>query len=383
VDIRQIKKIVQTTSAYLAARQHKRWKLNTKQFGCQRERACNLLEEKIKKRHYKIKPSLCFIAFLPVKREIFAGDFSDRIIHHYLFQKLNPNYDRQLIADCYSCRLQKGTSYGIKRTAHFMQAVSHNYTRKAYVLKLDIKGYFMNIDRHLLYQQNKRLLANLYPHNCSKINEILYLLKLVIFNDPTVGCRLRGRKSNWQGLPKNKSLFFSSPGKGLPIGNLTSQLFGNIYLNAFDHFIKRKLKCHYYGRYVDDMIFFHHDREYLKKLIPQISQYLKDKLGLELHEKKIYLQEISYGVKFLGAVIKPNHIHAGPRLIKNFHRCLVKASKNQANIQQINSYLGLLKQFHSFNLRKKYFQSYIGQAALKALQVEVNADYSKVSPCVK
>lgn len=264
-----------------------------------------------------------------------------------------------------------------------MQSVSSNYKKRAFVLKLDIKGYFMNIDRSLLYHQNKQLITQLYARNPATKNELLYLLKRVIFNNPAKNCRLRGHKLDWQGLPKNKSLFATKPDKGLPIGNLTSQLFGNVYLNQFDHFVKRKLKCRYYGRYVDDMIFFHQDKEYLKKIIPQVRNYLRINLGLEIHEKKIYLQEIRYGVKFLGAIIKPGRIYPGPRLIKGFHRCLSQASEGKAEINQVNSYLGLLKQFRSFKLRKRYLNSQLGRKALKTLKAKVNENYTKLTSYVK
>jgi hypothetical protein len=259
-----------------------------------------------------------------------------------------------------------------------MRSVSDNYKQKAFVLKLDIKGYFMNIDRQLLYKQNQRLVSQLYKNNPQEINEILYLLKKIIFNDPTKNCRIRGQAKDWSGLPKNKSLFGAKQGKGLPIGNLTSQLFGNIYLNKFDHFVKRQLKCHYYGRYVDDMIFFHRDKEFLKNLIPKINKYLKDNLGLELHEKKIYLQEINHGVQFLGAIIKPGRIYPSSRITKNFYHCLINACYGKAKITQINSYLGMLKQYRSYKLRKKYLTNQTGQTALKKLGAEVNEDYTKI-----
>jgi RNA-directed DNA polymerase len=372
-------------NAYFKARQHKRWKTNTLQFGYQAEKSLNKLKAEIKCHSYHIKPSLCFIAFAPVKREIFAGDFSDRVIHHYLFETLNPHYDSLFINDCYSCRQNKGTGYGISRSARFMRAVSLNYTKKAFVLKLDIKGYFMNINRQLLYQQNKKLVKKIFAADDSLINESLYLLKTIIFNDPTANCHLRGQASDWQGLPKNKSLFSAPAGHGLPIGNLTSQLFGNVYLNDFDHFVKEKLKCRYYGRYVDDMVFFHQDKEFLKNLIPQISHYLQENLGLEIHPKKIYLQDCRHGLPFLGAIIKPHRIYSGKRLIKNFYRRLsatAKGSKQDSdrNMAAINSYLGNMKKYPSFKRRQKIMTSQIAQQALSKLQAHSNRNYSKIEP---
>jgi len=180
-------------------------------------------------------------------------------------------------------------------------------------------------------------------------------------------------------LPKNKSLFSALPGKGLPIGNLTSQLFGNIYLNGFDHFVKEKLKCKYYGRYVDDMIIIHEDKEFLLSLIPQIKIYLKDNLGLELHPRKIYLQPINHGVPFLGVFIKPRRIYCGRRLTKNFSSKLKTAASGRLkNPAFLNSYLGYMKKYQTFNLRKHILASSAAKQAMSRFGVHPNKDYSKI-----
>ncbi|PIZ45066.1 hypothetical protein COY32_05645 [candidate division WWE3 bacterium CG_4_10_14_0_2_um_filter_41_14] len=125
----------------------------------------------------------------------------------------------------------------------------------------------MGIDRSLLYQKVKQTLSRFKNEINFDLDLVLYLIQKVIFNDPTKDCRLKGKREDWRGLPKTKSLFYAGENKGQPIGNLTSQLFGNVYLNDFDHFIKCQLKCRYYGRYVDDMVIVHQDKEYLKSVI--------------------------------------------------------------------------------------------------------------------
>jgi hypothetical protein len=378
------------TTAYLDARHHKRWKTNTLQFSAHSEENLLRLAIEIKNRTYRIKPSLCFIAFEPIKREIFAGDFRDRIIHHLIFNELNPYYDRLFINDCYSCRKNKGTDYGIKRIDHFIKSASQNYQKPTYVLKLDISGYFMNIDRQRLYQKNKFLIKRFFSAESKKINILFYLLRLVIFNDPTKNCHSRGKIGDWDGLPKNKSLFFAPKGKGLPIGNLTSQLFGNVYLNDFDHFVKEKLKCRYYGRYVDDMVFVSADKKFLKSLIPKIDAYLKHELGLKLHPKKIYLQPYQNGLKFLGAIIKQNRIYIGSRIKSNFYKKIKAINKiplkksrksplspkgSALDSSFLNSYLGLMKKYQTYNLRRKIIISADGQNALKKLKLEATNNY--------
>ena len=205
------------------------------------------------------------------------------------------------------------------------------------------------------------------------------MIHKTIFHNPTQNFTLKGNRKDWAGLPKSKSLFFAKPGTGLPIGNLTSQLFGNIYLNDLDQFIKRSLKIKYYGRYVDDMVFVHKDKEYLKTVIVRIRKYLQNNLALDLHEKKIYLQHFSKGVKFLGTFIKPYRIYIENRSKGNFYNkirecnLLLKKQDNRLNKEQvesiiagINSYLGLLGHYQTNKLRKKvinnisiYFWNYV------------------------
>jgi len=159
----------------------------------------------------------------------------------------------------------------------------------------------------------------------------------------------------------------------LPIGNLTSQLFGNVYLNEFDHFIKCKLGFKYYGRYVDDCALVHQDKEHLKSVIPILGRYLKDNLQLELHPKKIYLQHFSKGVNFLGAVIKPHRIYVRNRMKGNFYKKLHHwneiISKEQKLSEEdkrrfmtcVNSYLGMFKQYNTFKLRKKLLKDVLAR----------------------
>jgi hypothetical protein len=262
---------------------------------------------------YRIARSVCFISFYPVKREIFAGDFRDRIVHHLIFNYLSPIFERIFISDVYSCRVGKGTSYGIRRLDHHIRSCSDNYQRSCYVLKLDISGYFMSIDRRILYRKISESLApyrNSVPFDFELVDE---LVRQVVFNDPVKNCCIKGGRSDWAGLPKSKSLFFADSHLGLPIGNLTSQLFGNLYLDRLDHFITDTLGCRHYGRYVDDFFIVHTDREFLKSLIPRIRDFLASDAELQLHPKKIYLQQVCHGIPFLGAYLKPYRTYVGNR----------------------------------------------------------------------
>ena len=194
-----------------------------------------------------------------------------------------------------------------------------------------------------------------------------WLLKLIIYNNPTENCIIKGNKSDWDKLPKEKSLFYAPENKGLPIGNLTSQIFANLYLSAFDHFIKEHLGFKYYGRYVDDFFIIDQDKEKLINAIPIIREELK-KIEVTLHPKKVYLQHYTKGVKFVGHVIKPNRIYIGNRTKGNFYETINREakifkkeaiSKNELEhfVSSINSYLGFMKNYATFNIRKKMLKS--------------------------
>jgi len=216
----------------------------------------------------------------------------------------------------------KGTHFGVKRLVHHIRSCSDNFTRECYILKLDIEGYFMNIDRRILYdlvvsklsvKPDARLLdarlldAGLLDAVLPDADSVLteWLVRSIIFNDPTAGCRIKGSRSDWDGLPPSKSLFHSPPGCGLAIGNLTSQLFSNIYLSELDRYVTRTLRFRHYGRYVDDFYLLSEDKTELLSAIPRIRLFLSERLHLTLHPRKIYLQECRKGVKFLGCFIKP------------------------------------------------------------------------------
>lgn len=352
--------------AYFDARKNKRNTINALAFEIDYERKLLELYKEIKNGKYEIGPSICFIIFKPVQREVFAADFRDRIIHHLIYNYINPLFERLFIFDSYSCRKGKGTSFGIKRLNYFIRSCSQNYSHDCYILKLDIKGYFMSIDRFILYQKVKKSINRFTDAVDFNVDFVLWLIRKIIFHDPIKNCVIKGAKDNWRGLPKNKSLFFAGKNKGLPIGNLTSQLFSNVYLDDFDHFVKYKLGCKYYGRYMDDFVIVHQDREYLKSIISVLKEYLQNELLLELHPRKIYLQHFSKGVGFLGTVFKPYRIYICNRIKGNFYKKIeywnnflvenqYKLTEEEIGLflNSMNSYLGIMKHYNTYKLRKK------------------------------
>ena len=350
--------------AYFDARKNKRNTINALAFEKYLEANLFSLANEIIERNYIPKPSICFIVDKPVKREIFAADFRDRVIHHFIYNYISPIFEKTFINDSYSCRKGKGTHYGIKRIDHFIRSCSQNYTKNCYILKLDIKGYFMAMNKTLLFEKIKKELVKQKHKIDFDLPLVLYLIEKTMYNDPKENCKIKGKKTDWVGLPESKSLFFAKKDCGLPIGNLTSQLFGNIYMNELDHWIKKELGINYYGRYVDDFVLVHNDKEYLKSLIPILSNFLLSALKLTLHPRKIYLQHYSKGVQYLGAIIKPHRIYIASRTKGNFYNAIEKQNKiarnhkptkkeQQAFLSSINSYLGIIKHYKTYKHRKQ------------------------------
>ena len=181
------------------------------------------------------------------------------MVHHLLFDYVSPIFERLFIYDSYSCRKGKGTLKALERYEHHIRACSNNYTGNCYILQLDLKGYFMSIDKTRLYNiissdlQRMRHRKGPYGKRWDDqvdFDFVDYLVKKILAHDPTKNVLRVGEASNWDGLPPSKSLFCQPKGIGLPIGDLTSQLFSNIYLNRLDQYCKRELKCKHYGRYV-------------------------------------------------------------------------------------------------------------------------------------
>lgn len=303
-----------------------------------------------------------------------------------------------MIFDSYSCRKGKGTSEGIRRIEHHIRSCTHNYTCDAYVLELDLKGYFMSISKQRLYEIIRRTLvgcrdalspAGIRWQERLDMDLVDFLLHRIIFRDPMKDCIIRGRASDWVGLPASKSLRQAPAGVGLPIGDLTSQLFSNIYLGRLDEYVKRSLRCKHYGRYVDDFYIVHESRNHLKGLVPRIRRFLREELALELHPNKIRLQHYTRGACFLGAYVKPYRCYPAKRTVALFHAAIAALEREcrqivpdtrrlQEMLSVINSYCGHLNHFRAYGLLdrqfrksplKKYFRFVAGyeKAKLKSI----------------
>lgn len=354
------------SQAYFDARRHKRNKPYQLFFEADLQNNLAELCDSLLNRTYKPLPSDCFIISEPKKREVFAAHFRDRVVHHLYYNYTHRMFERTFIHDSYSCIRGRGTHFGVQRLQKHILSESRGYTHPCFVLKMDIKGYFMHINRQKLCEIAVASLEKMATHRVGKyrnqlwadvvdIDFLCYLTREIALLDPTSDCRIIGHPSEWDDLPHDKSLFHSPAGCGLPIGNLTSQLFSNVYLNVLDQYMKRHLKCRHYGRYVDDFYVVGCDREWLESLIPLVTEFLKTGLGLAVHQGKTQLVRYDKGVEFLGAFVLPYRTYISRATLRRTDGKLLAleqcADKGRVR-KTLNSYCGILSHWNNYNLRR-------------------------------
>ena len=242
----------------------------------------------------------------PKPRQIHKASVRDRLLHHAIYRQLYPFFDKTFITDSYSCRLNKGTHKALNQFRSYFLKVSTNDTRNCWVLKGDIRRFFASINHEILLGILKEYIPD---------EDIIWLLAKVI-----------------------GSFQIGAESKGLPLGNLTSQLFANVYLNRLDQFLKHKIRAKYYIRYADDFVIMSEDREWLKEQIMPLQAFLANNLKLELHPNKLFLETFASGVDFLGWV----HF-SGHRVLRSAsRRRMFRKLKKNSSAESLTSYLGLL-----------------------------------------
>ncbi len=238
----------------------------------------------------------------PKPRNIHKASVRDRLLHHAIYRVLYPYFDKKFVSDSYSCRLNKGTHKAMERFKSFGNKVSKNNTKTCWILKCDIKKFFASIDTNILVQILRKHISD---------EDTIWLLERVV----------------------------TSFSPGLPLGNLTSQLLVNIYMNEFDQYMKHKLKIKYYIRYADDFIAASIYRYELENLIPKIKEFLENNLKLTLHPNKVFIKTLASGVDLLGWVHFPTH-----RVLRtSTKRRMLKNLKSNPSKETKTSYLGMLK----------------------------------------
>lgn len=347
--------------AYYDCRRNKRGTHSASVFEARYEERLDIMFNEVRSGTYRPWRSVAFIVDKPIQREIFAAGFRDRIIHHWIAIRLEPILEAAFIDRSFNCRKGKGNAAGITALYNDIREYSADYTRECWVMRLDLQGFFMSIDRQLLAGKLRRFIIENYTGE--DIDTLLSLTQIVILNAPEAGCLVKGSPADWQGLPESKSLFTAKPGHGLPIGNLTSQLTANFLLNETDHYIQDTLGVRM-GRYVDDYYLVDPDKRKLLAAVPLIREHLSRSAGVTLHPRKFSLQSYTKGVKFIGAVVKRDRIYTANRTVANAYKRIHKFNElaaepgfitrnAEAFASSMNSYLGIMKHYSTYNIRQK------------------------------
>lgn len=300
----------------------KRNKKDVQEFSFQLMDNIMLLHEDLANSTYKHGGYKAFSICDPKPRDIHKASVRDRLLHHALYRKLYPFFNCVFIADSFSCQINKGTHKAINRFRSFAYKASKNNMKTCWVLKCDIRKFFASIDHKLLLS----ILEQYIPDR-----NILWLLENVI-----------------------RSFSSTNSGVGLPLGNLTSQLLVNIYMNELDQFVKHKLKAGYYIRYADDFIILSENRNILERQLSRIKEFLQNRLRLVLHPKKIYLKTLASGIDFLGWINFFDY-----RILRtSTKKRMFRRIKAKPNLQTINSYIGLLRYGNTHKLQEKVPKPY-------------------------
>ncbi|KKS18904.1 MAG: Retron-type reverse transcriptase [Parcubacteria group bacterium GW2011_GWC1_41_7] len=338
-------KIIALENLFLAWQEFSKGKTkkqDVQQFAFSLEDHIFQLHRELKDKTYTHQPYYAFFVRDPKLRHIHKATVRDRVLHHALFRLLYPLWDRQFIFDSYSCCVGKGTHKGVLRLRNFIRKATKNHTQLTYALKCDIQKFFDSIGHDMLKALVARRVQN---------TNVLWLIDQILDSFHT-----QDKES-----PPSPRL---RKGVGIPLGNVISQLFANIYLHELDHFVKHTVKAKYYLRYCDDFVIVHQDKKYLAELSGIIQEFLQHHLHLSLHPKKVTIRKTTQGVDFLGYVILPHYIVLRTKTKRRIYKKIQQKMKNlneefisaEQYHQSVQSYLGVLKHCKGYKIKQSIIE---------------------------
>ncbi len=359
--------------AYFNCRKHKRNTINQLRFEADLETNLVALYRDLISGNYSVGRSLAFVVTYPKIREIWAADFRDQVVHHLIYNAISEKFYRRFIRDTYACIPGRGVHDAVRRTSGFARSITQNWTRPAYAMKIDVANFFNTIDKETLLPLIERYVPEVWLRD---------LIAKVLFHDPRRNVMLRSSPALFDRVPLHKSLMRAPEGKGLPIGNLTSQFFANIYMNEVDQYIKHGLKARYYGRYVDDMILFHDDPRVLNQWYESIESFLNDNLKIALHPRKKWINRADSGINFVGCIIKPGRTYLRRTSLSRCRQKIRAWERAGSPVDEkslhdlscaVTSYLGMLRQVDGYKARRGLCE-HVGSN----LFIRADADYTKI-----
>lgn len=282
--------------AYHDCRRTKRNSASALAFEERLERNLRDLYDELQAGAYTPGRSICFVITRPKAREVWAATFRDRVVHHLLHNRIAPRFYARFIADSCACIPGRGTLYAAERLESKVRSITQNWSRPAHYLKCDLANFFVSIDKRIVRDLLARQISETYW---------MGLAETILFHDPRQDFEYRGDRALLQKVPAHKRLSSHPSHLGLPIGNLSSQFFANVYLDVLDQFVKHGLRCRHYIRYVDDFVLLHESPQWLNEAKAGIEEVLRTQLAARLNPSKTILQPIETGIDFVGQVVKP------------------------------------------------------------------------------
>jgi retron-type reverse transcriptase len=335
-------------TAYMQCRKHKRNTYDAMEFEKNFAYKLEVLLKQVNDRTYKPGRYKCFPVLIPKPREIWAAPFKDRVVHHLIFNEIGEEFEKHFIDQSYSCLKGRGTLKCINDAFKGCRKITRNFQEEAFYIKMDIKNFFVSI--------NKEILWGIVKEKVDEDSLLGWLIKCNIFHDITENPRIMKRKILAL-VPEYKSLRnVDYKRQGLPIGNLTSQFFSNIYLNGLDQYCKHTLKLKYYYRYADDILILIKDTSEAKNIINSMNEWLMQNRKLQLNTLKTVVNRIRQGVQFVGARIFYHYMIPSKasldklkQAIKSFRKDVFSCKK----LSTLNSYIGLCLNFNTRSMRAR------------------------------
>lgn len=334
--------------AYIICLKNKKRKVGTYSFV--NENLCkNLINLMYELNSYKYipQPSNCYVITDPALREIYAAQFSDRIVQHFYMKEIENILEEELIDGCCSCRKGRGTEYALKLLKKYLIETSNYGKEECFFLKIDLSGYFMSIDRNLISEKFTNLILRKYKGKHKKL--LLYLTPIIFQNNPALNCKYKCNHSMIEKVPARRKMQKESD-YGMAIGNLTAQAASNLNLSDFDSYVINELGLTKYVRYVDDIVIISRDKKKLFNNLSNISKKLSE-TNQVMSKKKTKIDTVYHGVPFLGKVSYPYGYQKATKqvIIRMYQKAKKLSAKEDYLVAKLNSQIGILK---NYNCRK-------------------------------
>ena len=311
-----------------------------------------LLDE-LNNRTYVPRQSNCYVITDPALREIYAAQFTDRIVQHFYMKEIEDILDKELVDGCCSCRKERGNDYALKLLEKYLVETSNNGNKDCFFLKIDLSGYFMSIDRKMISNKFLNLIKEKYNGKHEEL--LLYLTPIIFENNPALNCIYKCDEDLRKIVPERRKMNPQSD-YGMAIGNLTAQAGSNLNLNDFDNYVEKEIKLTNYVRYVDDIVIVSDDKKELINKLPIIIKKLKE-TNQTLNKKKTKIETAYHGVPFLGKVSYPYGYQKAKKttIIRIYEKAKNIKYKSVENLLAItNSQIGTLKKYNCRKLILNY-----------------------------